>query len=118
MVKTGRLRELLNEHGVEWIDDSYAQFLCTVWPGQDGKQWRMLERKGSEYTELKTWYATPEQAIAATLGPGTCRNVSHRLDESRFHCSECGCGGWWKDVADGHDKVPHFCPNCGRKVIN
>ena len=47
----------------------------------------------------------------------TCHNDSYRLDTSRFKCSECGKGGWWKDVADGQDKVPSFCPNCGARVV-
>lgn len=48
----------------------------------------------------------------------TCTNVSYRLDESRFHCSECGFGCWVKDVADGRDKLPTYCPNCGAKVVD
>ena len=48
----------------------------------------------------------------------TCYNASYRLDESRFHCSECGFGCWVKDVADGRDKLPHFCPSCGAKVVD
>ena len=52
-----------------------------------------------------------------TRAERTCHNDSYRLDTSRFKCSECGKGGWWKDVADGQDKVPSFCPNCGAKVV-
>lgn len=48
----------------------------------------------------------------------TCRNASSRIDESRFHCSECGFGCWVKDVADGRDKPPAHCPNCGAKVVS
>ena len=47
----------------------------------------------------------------------TCTNTSYRIDESRFHCSACGFGCWVKDVADGKDKQPSFCPNCGAKVV-
>ena len=77
-------------------------------------------------------YADESKVIAATLGPlteraakdserdsdgrGECHNTSYRLDESRFHCSECGFGCWVKDVADGRDKVPRHCPNCGRRI--
>lgn len=52
----------------------------------------------------------------AELGRGTCHNTSHHLDESRFHCSECGFGCWVKDVSDGRDKLPSYCPRCGAEV--
>lgn len=48
----------------------------------------------------------------------TCHNASHRLDESRFHCSECGFGCWVKNVATGRDELPNHCPNCGAKVVS
>lgn len=177
---TDELRRLLDERGAEWMDDSYAQLWCTVWHGQDGKQWRMTENQSGMLTELKAWQVTPEQAIAATLGSErekalkpcpfcggeadisdegigteperywaycsnpacfvegtaayateaeaiaawnsraerTCHNASYRLDESRFHCSVCGFGCWVKDVSDGRDKLPNYCPNCGAKVVD
>ena len=76
MTATEELRKLLDEHGVEWMDDSYAQLWCTVWHGSDGKQWRMTENRSGMLTELKAWQTTPEQAIAATLGGD---------DKSRWH---------------------------------
>lgn len=75
MTATDELRALLDERGVEWMDDSYAQLWCTVWHGQDGKQWRMTENRSGMLTELKAWQTTPAQAIAATLGRGTCKKV-------------------------------------------
>ena len=48
----------------------------------------------------------------------TCHNTSHRLDESRFHCSVCWFGCWVRNVADGRDKLPKYCPNCGAKVVS
>ena len=47
----------------------------------------------------------------------TCHNMSHRLDESRFHCSVCWFGCWVKDVSDGRDKLPSYCPRCGAEVV-
>lgn len=47
----------------------------------------------------------------------TCHNVSYRIDESRFHCSVCHFGCWVKSVSDGHDRIPNFCPNCGRRIV-
>lgn len=62
---------------------------------------------------------TEEQVIEAwnTRAERTCTNSSYRLDESRFHCSACGFGCWVKDVSDGRDKLPTFCPSCGAKVV-
>lgn len=47
----------------------------------------------------------------------TCKNVGYYIDSTRFKCSECGYNGWTKWAADGYDKVPNYCPNCGSKVI-
>lgn len=58
------------------------------------------------------------KAENATLGRGECHNTSYRLDESRFHCSECSFGCWVRSVADGRDHLPHYCPNCGAKVVD
>ena len=51
-------------------------------------------------------------------GMGVCTNASYRVDDTRFKCSSCGRGGWWKDAADGRDKLPRYCPNCGRLVVS
>lgn len=159
MTATDELRRLLDERGVKWEDDT---------PVPSMKPWKtsFTSFTGEEvsigcYDEPK-WimgtlvFHTPEQAIAATLGPftsdeekrdfeafrdgewveasvyrslkaqydelkvtlgrGKCHNTSYRLDESRFHCSECRFGCWVKDVADGLDKLPQHCPRCGREV--
>lgn len=116
---TERLRALLDERGVEWMDDSYAQLWSTVWHGRDGKQWRLTENRSGMLTELKAWQATPEQAIDATLGPGTCHAVfevdamseDERVGE--YVCSECG-----ETFNDGHGEFPHYCPGCGRVVVD
>lgn len=80
MSATEELRRLLDERGVEWMDDSYAQLWCTVWHGQDGKQWRMTENQSGMLTELKAWNATPAQAIEATLGSGTVEKAAERIE--------------------------------------
>jgi Tfp pilus assembly protein PilV len=63
---------------------------------------------------------TPEQAIAATLGRGTCHDVYPNATYC-FTCSECGhvrrfIQGW-NNVTDSSQDEFNFCPNCGRKVI-
>ena len=122
MTATEELRRLLDERGVEWMDDSYAQLWCTVWHGQDGKQWRMTENQSGMLTELKAWKATPAQAIAATLGRGMCRNEG---DQKDFLCSECGAR-MFTDTGETYTMIdnlgniiesPNFCPYCGARCV-
>ena len=121
MSATDELRRLLDERGVPW--KCYGHENNTWWGA-----WYAENRSSVNGLFLKVeGVVTPEQAIAATLGScncsnsertGTCHNASFRLDESRFHCSECGFGCWVKDVADGRDKLPRYCPNCGRRIVD
>lgn len=125
MSATEELRAMLDERGVEWMDDSYAQLWCTVWHGQDGKQWRMTENQSGMLTELKAWNATPAQAIEATLGRGKCeadetdlipfsRADSGDFDVDYIHVMECSaCGGTYEHVNGSYE----FCPRCGRKLV-
>ena len=116
MSATDELRAELTRRGVEWMDDSYAQLWCTVWHGQDGKQWRMTENQSGMLTELKAWKATPAQAIAATLGAGTCHLKPWEMerDTGFYDSMECDCG-YVADVADWASW--HFCPSCGRQNV-
>lgn len=120
MTATENLRRMLDERGVEWIGTNFAEptegHPTNTSLGSEHHDAVFIE--GTDGSVLRLFDLTPEQAIAATLGAGTCYNASYRLDESRFHCSECGFGCWVKDVADGRDKLPKHCPNCGRRVIN
>jgi hypothetical protein len=73
-------------------------------------------------------HITPEQAVEATLGRGTCHITP------KFTCSECEyqyptrnfecyetCDGRTAYASLGYDVLdcekPKFCPNCGRKVV-
>ena len=81
---------------------------------------------------IEAWNTrTPEQAIAATLGSGTCRNVHKEWEKSSFAgactsfcCSECGahyvdCECYYAGLADADEEQirTNYCPNCGAKVI-
>lgn len=111
MTATDELRRMLDERGVEWMP--------SVWSAKDETFYKVGE-VGFLATELSSGrmkvsiegYPTPEQAIEATLGRGTCKDVGRYC----FSCSECGwvanephhvLGGFW----------PNYCPNCGRKVV-
>lgn len=112
MTATDRLRAMLDERGVEWRSDSEN---VTFWntdadvavasQGYDGMLWVSAR-------------LTPEQAIAATLGAGTCHmsiideyETASGEEEYLCECSECGYRRW----EPAHD-LPLFCSKCGRKV--
>ena len=71
-------------------------------------------RGSDEFPEI-IWASLDGESVAY-FRERTCHNTSRRLDESRFHCSECEFGCWVRNVADGRDKLPSFCPNRGAKV--
>lgn len=117
MKATDELRKLLDERGVEWCDSSDENVLHTTWNDMncwfnefpDGwTAWGMAKR------------GTPEQAIAATLGVGTCE--LHDCEGSFSAVSKpvwrCDCGAFMTQYTDATTyHKPRFCPNCGRKVV-
>ena len=118
MTATDVLRRLLDERGVEWGDDGYPT-TCTVWASDD-IVWHGLWR--DDCIELIA-HLTPEQAIAATLGAGTCeadetdlipfvRADSGDFEVDYIHVMECTeCGHVYEHVNGDYE----FCPRCGRK---
>ena len=96
----GNLHEFAELFGFNWHDDS---------------DWTWHDVAVKMADEL-------EQAIAATLGSGTCEDVGERCD---FACSECGAR-LYTEMSDGYTMIlgdeetillkPNYCPNCGRKV--
>lgn len=108
---TERLRALLDERGVM---HGYVEPDCVWWEGDEGIAYAALEvyvlDEPSGYFDVRD--LTPQQAIDATLGRGTCRDVGRYS----FVCSVCGwasdephhmLGGFW----------PKYCPECGRAVV-
>lgn len=116
MTATERLRALLDERGAEWCDDGYPT-TCTVW-ASNGIVWHGLWR--DDCIELIA-HLTPEQAIDATLGRGTCH--FEQIPEALYddiECSECGVALWGfqMDIAgEGCPTKPRYCPNCGKRVV-
>ena len=116
MTATDELRRLLDERGVEWMPIAWNPKRETFYHTPDG-----VGFCADEYTDGVRIYTdatiTPEQAVEATLGRGTCHAVfevdamseDERVGE--YVCSECG-----ETFNDGHGKFPRYCPNCGRKV--
>lgn len=108
---TDKLRTLLDGRGVEWQDYDGEP----TWVGDDGEMYYARQ----EFTfagltdRVTVYHLTPEQAVAATCGAGTCKRVFYE-PTGVYVCSECGCG-----LSKKLDKYCYlnYCPNCGRKVI-
>ena len=123
---------MLDERGVEYTDrDMFGKHVLN-W-GAPMVNGAMFTDAG-EWTELVVENATPEQAIDATLGRGTCHNLAGQDEDGDwgFRCSECGAmpkyGSGEYHLASsgelpdgtrwlGDSWLPwRFCPCCGRKV--
>lgn len=86
---------LLPEIAWNW-DDRWPDYLSVA--HDDHGEWRVY---------------VPE----ATLGTWTCHNVAPTYLD--FLCSECGFVHYYSDENDtGDGNEWHFCPNCGRKVVD
>lgn len=108
MTATDELRRLLDERGVEWGDSSDENVLHTTWNGMNC--WF------NEFSDGWTAWGmamggTPEQAVEATMGRGTCRMETEESCQNWMSCSECH--------ADYYNDQPiNYCPNCGRRVVS
>ena len=114
---TERLRALLDERGVEHFDATE----CTLWGYEQtsdstGCYRCAADEVGEGFMTLRMHHITPEQAVEATLGPGTCHIdlVGYNQREDKFQCRSCDWSIWLK-----HGTWPRFnyCPNCGREVV-
>lgn len=114
MTATDELHRLLDERGVEYNvvpEDAYSREYIKI---------GNIEILTNDRDEVAVYNITPEQAVDATLGRGTCEVVSSiRHDyEGGYggteyeHELSCGHKTWWAD-----DDPPEWCPYCGRKVI-
>ena len=121
--KTEQLRKLLDDRGVKWKALSDRQegdytITATRWHDDEGNLLTMCicEPDGSTWDFF--WYPTPEQAVEATLGRGTCKVVGHGLtacDDIEFHWYTLSCGHRLRTLWAA-DTVGMYCPECGRRV--
>ena len=124
MSATDELRRLLDERGAEWRKaphySSESQDNETIFEG-NGIEWYVNDHmNGRLGLRALRYEVTPEQAVEATLGKGTCRVVSKLLIEGEYVPAEyyefemeCGEGFKWDE-----SEPPRYCPNCGRKVVD
>ena len=105
---TDELRRLLDERGVEWRQSANTLgCVFTRWQSPLFGDEVCAMENGEEGLVVFDHYLTPAQAIDATLGRGTCHRKWSK--DGYAFCSECGYNitGTWA----------HWCPNCGRKVV-
>lgn len=105
MTATDDMRRLLDERGVEYTDrDMFSKHVFHWGEPLHGAMFT----DGGEWTELVVENATPEQAVAATLEPKTCKMVYNFL-ANVSRCVSCG------ERVTG--RPSNFCPRCGRRIV-
>ena len=120
MSATDELRRLLDERGVKYYDMQNRG----IWFGisEDGKDHKYEAFEQTDgLIEIDVFDLTPEQAIAATLGSGTCEyaikdnmNETEGMGDVWIECSACHCA--FDYYADEWLMNMHYCPNCGARV--
>lgn len=125
MTATEILRRLLDERGVEYVEDyeygkKYPPERSITWSCDiAGEDMTVTARDyfigdGEYCLDLEFHEVfTPEQAISATLGAGTCHEVM--INRYWRGCSECGYV-WENMYAAGFQIGPNYCPMCGRRI--
>ena len=112
MTATDELRRLLDERGVEWAEPTMKP--NTTWfPDAYGINCRV--KPWGDALCVKRYGLTPAQAIDATLGRGTCHETI--IDHYWRGCGSCGYI-WEFMYGIGRCERPHYCPNCGRRVVD
>ena len=113
MTATEELRRLLDERGVEWVDTGDGSTLIpeqtatnVAW---DVNTWPSGKDMGDCLWVQNRHPLTPEQAIAATLGAGTCKLTLYE-DTGITVCSECG-------AVQPDDWTVYYCWSCGRRIV-
>ena len=86
---TERLREMLDERGVEYLD---SEDDTTIYYADSGYRYTYNVNPDSGWACVYGYHLTPEQAVEATLGRETCEvvkdfgNSLHRVRR----CPDCG----------------------------
>ena len=126
MTQTEELRQMLDERGVEYLRHEDGEPLRELKEaGEPATSWHMggasvcaVPIDGGELFDLWIDHCTPEQAVEATLGRGTCRvesvarneyGYAPQVSDYTFELS-CGHSVTW-------DEQPDYCPWCGRRVV-
>ena len=144
---TERVRAMLDERGVEYNTLlGPSPETVTYFDLPDGREVGYTDF-GDGHTQLRVWNATPEQAIAATVGrscascpemdnpdsyichlhralevadkgAGTCRIETTEGWLPAERYHRCKhCGAFFAVLDASSDIPPRACPNCGRRII-
>lgn len=119
MTPTDKLRALLDERRIEHDDNDanteVTGVRITRWKNGGKRDVRYEEwRNGT--TRLDAGNVSPEQAIAATVGVGTCKLVDNDSGPD-VHCTACG-GGVDDEYRYFMDSWGYSrCPHCGARII-
>lgn len=109
MTATDKLRRLLDERGVEYRA-SHSGYVIEI-----GPYITAFANPTKTTVDVSLFRITPEQAITAALGRGTCHIVM--ISPGWWECDECANSIDW-DSCDPNDPPScNFCPNCGREVV-
>lgn len=118
---TERLRELLDERGVEYQCNEGTKVFYWDCDGANGGTAWFTATKVDGGINMIASNLTPEQAVEITLGRGTCHDIGTFKSWGLFTCSNCSIViplNAAKDAPRVGKSVPlKFCPNCGAKVV-
>ena len=112
MTATSELRRLLDERGVEWDKGAFPNETRTYWREMVSVPW-------DEQRLYVMALFTPEQAVEATLGRGTCKASKQRSMDGKvrgWQCHGCGAAIVTAPTDEEWPELPNYCPECGRKV--
>ena len=118
MTATDELRKLLDERGVEWTagEDEYDR--KTHWES-GGLTWEYFNNDNGDawlgFLGVCESDVSPEQAIAATLGAGTCEVKAIEKLGDMLYGIHLSCN---HSMVNPFNDSPYYCPWCGAKVVN
>lgn len=105
---TEELRARLDERGIKYnVLNQDGLETVTYFDLPDGREVGYTEFSSGN-TQLRIWNETPEQAITATVGAGTCHIIEDE-DTGYLTCSECG-------AIQPDDYTVYHCWCCGKKI--
>lgn len=120
LTATERLRALLDERGEYYQTSGNRTWWGRPIDARTGEPINVFHNQaqpmGEDRLLVELQLATPEQAVVATLGPGTCRYEWSLADNgwADHTCSACG----FCENTDIHVSLGwNYCPNCGARVI-
>ena len=121
-----RLQELLDERGVKYERRSFVDYgrdsvEYVIWRGVGGLGFNAIRSYSDpDMLYINSTVISPEDAIAATIGRGTCHMVpkdDHEEYGEAFYiwweCDECGVT---IPKTFGMPEL-RYCPSCGRRLI-